>query len=724
MQTDELIKLAKKGKLEALESAWMSVVGDGDAPVGELLAVPELLAERGQAEAAESLLWFLVDSLRESGRTAEAQQAARAGGRILPRSDVFRELLKQLYRDSHGERNDISDLIRITLDDGGMPLDEATAALDALLTLRPGDYVLDRRDGKVGRVVGPDPGRGGLVVELQEGQKLYGGSMVARLEPAPEDDFRAMLAFDRERLKRLASQNPEELVRIALVALGPRAELRRLRLYLEPVVGQWARWWSRAREALKRSAQIGMTEGRSPSLFLRRKPVSHADRLLKRFSTAQGPVARLAVALELARDAEAHEGLDEDAVRRLAGEVQEIARESAEASAPVAVAAAAVAEELDRAFADLAMPARPEAPVQRALGDPDGFAAALGEGAVFESALEFIQRNAPEVWADFFAELMPLVGREGCQAVAVRLAAAGAKGALAEAAREILARPDAHPGALGWLWRACTGGFADVLRPAVDPPGVALQALSTLAGLVRAPDLTDERRKELIAELRGSLFARGGASLREAFEAASTEQVAAARALAERNPALTPLMRDELLGLLREREPALFEKALAPWEEGVIYTTQAGIERRRAELEEIVNVRLPAVMREIGAAAGFGDVSDNAEYRAALEERSRLAERAARIQAGLAQTRLITHELACADHVTVGSRVRARNLESGEVESLTFLGPWDARPEEGIYAYNAPLGLAFMGKKPGEQVELRVGSQERRWEILQVEPAV
>jgi transcription elongation GreA/GreB family factor len=68
--------------------------------------------------------------------------------------------------------------------------------------------------------------------------------------------------------------------------------------------------------------------------------------------------------------------------------------------------------------------------------------------------------------------------------------------------------------------------------------------------------------------------------------------------------------------------------------------------------------------------------------------------------------------------------VTARNELTGAAETMTFLGPWDAQPDERIYAYNAPLGLAFMGKAVGDVVTYRFGPEERRWEILQTEAGV
>ena len=61
---------------------------------------------------------------------------------------------------------------------------------------------------------------------------------------------------------------------------------------------------------------------------------------------------------------------------------------------------------------------------------------------------------------------------------------------------------------------------------------------------------------------------------------------------------------------------------------------------------------------------------------------------------------------------------------TGQTETLTFMGPWDARPDEAVYAYNAPLGAQFMGKRVGDMVTFMVGAEERRWEVLAVESGV
>ena len=142
----------------------------------------------------------------------------------------------------------------------------------------------------------------------------------------------------------------------------------------------------------------------------------------------------------------------------------------------------------------------------------------------------------------------------------------------------------------------------------------------------------------------------------------------------------------------------------------------SGASRRARKPPHRGGVALPA----IGAAADHGDLSENAEFTAALEQRDRLTERIGVIEQELGRAGVIDPASVPTDHVGVGSGVRARNLATGETETFRFLGPWTADPDEGLYFYRAPLSLAFMGKQPGEQVTFGAGPDARRWEVLEI----
>jgi len=141
-------------------------------------------------------------------------------------------------------------------------------------------------------------------------------------------------------------------------------------------------------------------------------------------------------------------------------------------------------------------------------------------------------------------------------------------------------------------------------------------------------------------------------------------------------------------------------------------------------LAKLVNVDIAHNAKTIGEAADRGDLRENAEFTAALEERDRLTERASRLQSELKRAKLLHRSMAETDFVTIGSKVKAKNLSNHQIQDFLFLGPWEANPDRGVYSYLAPLARSFMGKKQGETVVHKADAGESQWEILEITPGI
>jgi transcription elongation factor GreA len=141
-------------------------------------------------------------------------------------------------------------------------------------------------------------------------------------------------------------------------------------------------------------------------------------------------------------------------------------------------------------------------------------------------------------------------------------------------------------------------------------------------------------------------------------------------------------------------------------------------------MEKLVNVDMLRNSQEIGKAAARGDLSENSEFTAALEERDRLTERANSMRDELRHARTLDAAAISGNEVNVGTTVRLRNVATGAERGATFLGPWDADLPKHIYSYLAPLSRRFMGKKKGERVRASFDEGEADYEILSIEKVV
>ena len=144
------------------------------------------------------------------------------------------------------------------------------------------------------------------------------------------------------------------------------------------------------------------------------------------------------------------------------------------------------------------------------------------------------------------------------------------------------------------------------------------------------------------------------------------------------------------------------------------------MERRSAELRELTDVKIPANSEAIGKAAALGDLSENSEWEAAIEEQRNLTARAQEMEAEIRSAELIDEVALPADTVAPGTRVSYREVATQEEHSIVILGPWDAHGEE-VISYRAPLAAGMLGLQAGSKGTLDLPSGAIEIEVLTIE---
>jgi len=191
----------------------------------------------------------------------------------------------------------------------------------------------------------------------------------------------------------------------------------------------------------------------------------------------------------------------------------------------------------------------------------------------------------------------------------------------------------------------------------------------------------------------------------------------------ERAPGLSKAGIHDLMHIVRQLFPNLYEeKRIEPWQDqNALYTTEEGQRKAEAELNHLVNVKMVENAKAIGAAAELGDLSENSEYKFALEERDLLRARVAKLQNELSMARVIRSHHVPRDQVGVGTRVRVKSADGSVEKEMVFLGPWDSDVKQHIYNYLAPMSQRMMGMTVGDVVELSLDDTSRLYRIEWIE---
>lgn len=725
-------KLANSQQFDELEEAWLLVVEDGSLAVEDLIPIAGQVGRLGETGKAESLLWVLLSTVEERSGAERALDACRQAAAELPEGADLRRELQRLYLTVQEDYPDIELLLQ-RLCAAPVPLDEVVALVDAFLFRPPGTYVADHGHLEPGLVVAINGEMAVVTCRFGKRHQDYDAQEIGALMVLPSDHFPALLLYDPERLRELATSGPVDFVQLALQATKDRRlGYRELKGHVTLLLGEggWTSWWKQAKGALKRAPLLDMSTGSQPTLRLRNRPRSYEQRLLEEFSALTDPLARLSLVatyLGETNGTAAETDAGTDLLVQLGNGAAKLAVAALAKNPAVALAGLAIHAEVAARGAPVARPnPRAAAQVLSRLEDPSLLAHLLPE-ALLQRTLAYLRRALPDRWPELWAAVLIRAGRRLCDTIIRTLLEANATEELQKSLAQILARPTGSPEAVCWLWRALQGsGLGQRLAAFPDvSAAVVLGSLLELAdtsGRLHAVS-KDETHRKTLDMVRQALLLQDGQPAKEVFGGASREEAARFKARIEQSAGLASAGRGQLLGLLRTTHEELFVEDLKPWEDDAIHTTETGLRKRQQEFDQILTEDIPAVAKQIGEAAAFGDLSENAEFTAALEKRDQLASRATAMENELQRAQVITREMATSPFVSVGTRVTARNLVSGQEEIYTFLGPWDTEPEHGILSYDAPLSLAFMGKKVGETVTF--GEEDQlRWEVLSVEPAL
>ncbi|WP_427339262.1 transcription elongation factor GreA [Caloranaerobacter sp. DY30410] len=151
-----------------------------------------------------------------------------------------------------------------------------------------------------------------------------------------------------------------------------------------------------------------------------------------------------------------------------------------------------------------------------------------------------------------------------------------------------------------------------------------------------------------------------------------------------------------------------------------VVLTLDGLKKIEDELEYLKTVRRKEVAERIKHALAFGDISENSEYDEAKNEQAQLEERIAKLEGILRTARVIDDEDINLETVSIGTKVKVKDLEFDEEIEYTIVGSAEADPYEGKISNESPVGEALIGRKKGEIVEVQVPDGVIRYEILEI----
>jgi len=148
--------------------------------------------------------------------------------------------------------------------------------------------------------------------------------------------------------------------------------------------------------------------------------------------------------------------------------------------------------------------------------------------------------------------------------------------------------------------------------------------------------------------------------------------------------------------------------------------TNNGYIKLTNEIKYFKEVAIPAVVEDIKISASYGDLTENAEYEAAIESQEFLLTRLGELQQSLSKLIIIDPSKNNHNKITFGSTFEIINIDTDEKFIYTLMGGYESNPAKGLISYNSPLAKFFIGKEIDEEIKVILNNKLVYYEIEKI----
>ncbi|KMQ68027.1 transcription elongation factor GreA [Chryseobacterium sp. FH2] len=136
------------------------------------------------------------------------------------------------------------------------------------------------------------------------------------------------------------------------------------------------------------------------------------------------------------------------------------------------------------------------------------------------------------------------------------------------------------------------------------------------------------------------------------------------------------------------------------------YVTKEGLDKMKAELEQLETVERPKITQQIAEARDKGDLSENAEYDAAKEAQGMLEMRISKLKDIIASSKIIDESQLDTSKVSILTTVRLKNNATNQEQVFKLVPDNESDLKTGKISVNTPIAKGLLGKVIGETAEI------------------
>jgi transcription elongation factor GreA len=151
------------------------------------------------------------------------------------------------------------------------------------------------------------------------------------------------------------------------------------------------------------------------------------------------------------------------------------------------------------------------------------------------------------------------------------------------------------------------------------------------------------------------------------------------------------------------------------------YVTKEGLDKMKAELEQLETVERPKITQQIAEARDKGDLSENAEYDAAKEAQGMLEMRISKLKDVVVSSKIIDESQIDTSKVSILTTVKLKNNATNQEQIFKLVPDNESDLKTGKISVNTPIAKGLLGKAIGETADITLPNGNKlSFEVLDI----
>lgn len=652
-----------------------------------------------------------------------------------PFASKYRSELIRCYKIKYAGHSLLDEFLKMSeIGNNKKPIKACILSFERNIVFDTNNYVMHRNWG-VGKIKSISSASDSIIVDFltKKDHKLSIQMAITSLKPLQKEHIWVKLYENPDQIYNLFQ---DDVVSFLIELLASHGNVMSLADIKNEIVGRfikkqedWSKWWNKVKLILKKEQRLGFNPKKKDELQFRQKPISKTEELTEKFNAHTEMNKKLDIAIET---------LGTDRIQDSYGALETCLQyyyEEEEAKDPIRKIIAYIFLDLARSRIDK----EEEFPRHLKLNDISSIIGSLKKEEILniskqltnievkKSFVNLIKKSHRE-HTDIFIGMLFEVPVKVNKYVFDVLAGDEKFSELNLFIETAMNKSKDNPEIFLWVAKSILSGSWNDSWINISEKDLLLRVFRILKPLAKIEE-KGTKLKNLVSDL---LFRNDAAILNRVLADADDDYLRKIFALYKEVPYINDLEKEKFLEMIGNLRPNfVWNQALSDESESAddilvnipahaILVTQNGYNRKKEEFDHLVNVEMVENSKDIGEAQEKGDLRENAEYKAAMERQTQLQAEVTRMDLDLKNARIIDFNKINTEKVTIGCRVKVKNLETNEITEFSILGPWDANSEKNIISYQSPVGKALMGKRVGENASMDFENSHMKFEILQI----